>query len=277
MQNGKMFVVATPIGNLGDITIRAIDTLKNSDVIMAEDTRYTRGLLTHLGICTKLLSLNSHNEVSKLQYILQTLQTGKNIALVVDAGTPLISDPGGIIVSQLKKADIQVIPIPGPSALICALSASGNINKRFTFEGFLSSKRMSRKNELDSLKYEDRTMVFYEAPHRLLQTLRDMEEVFGKDRRMTLAKELTKIHENIISGTILDIILWIEEDELRQKGEFVLIVYRAHENKSDEEYIKLVLQALLKKLSVKDAVETAHEITKCGKNKLYNLTKKIST
>ncbi|NQY43215.1 MAG: 16S rRNA (cytidine(1402)-2'-O)-methyltransferase [Legionellales bacterium] len=275
MQIGKLFVVATPIGNLDDITIRAIDILKKVDLIFAEDTRCTKKLLSHLGININLQSLNAHNEFAKKDHILHILEQGKDVALVADAGTPLVSDPGGTVISFLKERGVQIVPIPGPCALTCALSASGYITKGFIFEGFLSSKQSSRKKELLVLRDEKKILVFYEAPHRLLYTLIDMQNIFGKDRKITLAKELTKIHEKIIDGSIFDIISWLEEDELRKKGEFVIIVYPGYENNAEKENSRLILKSLLEKLSLRDAVDVAHEITDEGKNKLYNLAKEL--
>jgi len=219
--NGVLYLVSTPIGNLEDITLRAIRVLKEVDIIAAEDTRQTIKLLNHFEINKPLTSFFRHNESKKGEYIISLLETGKNIALVSDAGTPAISDPGEELVSMAIESGITVIPIPGPVAATSGLIVSGLPTGRFTFEGFLPMNKKNRKDRLEDLEREQRTMIFYEAPHKLKSTLKDMREFFG-NRRIALAREMTKLHEEIIRTTLDDAINMYEENS--PKGEFVLVV-----------------------------------------------------
>ncbi len=219
--NGKLYLCATPIGNLGDITYRCVEVLKEVDLIAAEDTRRTLGLINHLGIEKPLTSYFEHNKKEKGEYLISEMKSGKNIALVSDAGTPAISDPGEDLVRMCAEEGIQVIPIPGAVAGINALISSGLATQRFTFEGFLTVNKRGRQEHLTSLEGETRTMLFYEAPHKLLSTLRDMREHFG-NRKIALCRELTKIHEEILRTTLDDAIAMYEENAPR--GEFVLVI-----------------------------------------------------
>ena len=219
--NGNLYLVSTPIGNLEDITLRAIRILKEVDVIAAEDTRQTLKLLNHFDINKPLTSFFRHNENKKGEYIVSLLKEGKNIALVSDAGTPAISDPGEELVSLAIEEGITVIPVPGPVAATSGLIISGLPTGRFTFEGFLPMNKKNRKDRLESLEQEQRTMIFYEAPHKLKSTLKDMREFLG-DRKIALAREMTKIHEEVIRTTLDEAIIKYEEEN--PKGEFVLIV-----------------------------------------------------
>lgn len=226
--NGKLYLCATPIGNLGDITYRCVETLRSVDLIAAEDTRRTLGLLNHLEIEKPMTSYFEHNKKEKGEYLINEMKNGKNIALVSDAGTPAISDPGEDLVKMCAEQGIDVVPVPGAVAGINALISSGLSTQRFTFEGFLTVNRRGRMEHLSSLKNEQRTMIFYEAPHKLMSTLRDMLAVFG-DRRVTLCREITKIHEEFYRTTFSGAIARYEENPPR--GEFVLVI----EGKSHED------------------------------------------
>ena len=219
---GMLYLVPTPIGNLGDISIRCRETLEQADFIAAEDTRVTLKLLNHLGIKKSLVSYYEHNKASKGNVILDRILAGETCALVSDAGSPAISDPGEDLVKQCAEAGITVCAIPGPCAVITALSISGQSTGRFCFEGFLSTAKKSRREHLEALVGETRTMIFYEAPHKLLSTLEDMAEVFGSDRPISLCRELTKLHEEVVRTTLGEAI----EKYTAQppKGEFVLVV-----------------------------------------------------
>ncbi|WP_333870831.1 16S rRNA (cytidine(1402)-2'-O)-methyltransferase [Desulforamulus putei] len=218
---GVLYLCATPIGNLEDITLRALRVLKEADCIAAEDTRHTRKLLSHYEIHTPLVSYHSHSSESKEEHLIHRLLQGENIALVSDAGMPGISDPGADLVRQALQHGIEVIPVPGPSAAIAALVASGLPTHKFVFEGFLSNQRKTRRKQLQALRWEQRTMVFYESPHRLADTLRDMLAEWG-DRPCTVARELTKLHEEFKRGTLSELVEYYNEN--RPKGEITLIV-----------------------------------------------------
>lgn len=225
--SGTLYLCATPIGNLSDISVRLQQTLEMADIIAAEDTRHTVKLLNHLGLKKQQISYFEHNRREKGEQIVKLLKEGKNIALVSDAGTPAISDPGEELVALCAMEGINVVPIPGPVAAICALIVSGLPTGRFAFEGFLSVNKKSRMERLEEIKNEKRTLIFYEAPHKIRQTLKDLYEAFG-DREITLCRELTKIHEQTIRTTLSGA-QEIYSDEKPPKGEFVLVVAPAHE------------------------------------------------
>ncbi|MCK4608552.1 MAG: 16S rRNA (cytidine(1402)-2'-O)-methyltransferase, partial [Gammaproteobacteria bacterium] len=222
-----LYIVATPIGNLGDITLRALEILKQVDYVAAEDTRHSKNLLTHFSIKKPMLALHDYNEKESSKTLLHHLQQGADIALVSDAGTPLISDPGYHLVTMLRAAGIKIVPIPGACAAIVALAAAGLPTDKFIFEGFLPAKTTARTARLTAIQKETRTMVFYEAPHRLLKSLDDFITVFGADRMAVLAKELTKQFETIYHANLEEIKTWLTADPKRQKGEFVLLVHGA--------------------------------------------------
>ena len=245
--NGKLYLCATPIGNLGDITYRCVETLKSVDLIAAEDTRRTLGLLNHIDIEKPLTSYFEHNKKEKGEYLISEMKKGKNIALVSDAGTPAVSDPGEDLVKMCIEAEIDVVPVPGAVAGINALISSGFSTQRFTFEGFLTVNKRGRTEHLKSLSEEQRTMIFYEAPHKLLSTLRDMLRVLG-DRRIALCREITKLHEEFVRTTISDAINKYEENPPR--GEFVLVI----EGKKSED-IEAEREAVWQKMSVCEHVE----------------------
>lgn len=273
-ERGSLYIVATPIGNQEDITVRALNTLKAVDYILAEDTRHSMQLLNALGIKNKLNSFHAHNENDKSQYIIEDLQNGKSIALISDAGTPLISDPGYPLVKLARQYQIPVIPIPGPSAVISALSAAGVPCDTFLFMGFLPAKQNSRKSKLQTLCKEPHTLVFYESTHRIIDCLNDLIEVFGSECFMVLAKELTKTYENFIEGTPVDIKNWLLADAGHIKGEFVLIIPPRSIPSEDQDNESL-LQVLLKELPLKQAVSIASQLTQTKKNDLYEHALKL--
>lgn len=273
MTQQTLYVVATPIGNLGDITLRALETLKEVDVIAAEDTRHTSGLLTHFGIAKKLIAVHEHNEQKSAQILLERIQNGESVALVTDAGSPGISDPGAVVVDVLHDAGVKVVPIPGASAVIAALSASGIAENGFSFIGFLPASSSQRRKALESYKAIPHTLVFYEAPHRIIDCVADMAIVLGGERRMTIARELTKAFETIHRCALSDAQRWIEADANQQRGEFVLLVEAAPLKKEAavSEDAEQKLRVLLAELPLKQAVKLATEMTDAKKNDLYQL------
>ena len=268
---GMLYLVPTPIGNLGDISIRCRETLEQADFIAAEDTRVSLKLLNHLGIKKSLVSYFEHNKEQKGQMIVERILAGETCALVSDAGSPAISDPGEDLVKQCAAAGITVCAIPGPCAVITALSISGQATGRFCFEGFLSTSKKSRKDHLESLIGEQRTMIFYEAPHKLLATLESMAEVFGGDRGISLCRELTKLHEEVVRTTLSEAIAMYEEKP--PKGEFVLVVAGAapveKEAFTPEDAAQRVAQLMEEGLSRKDAVKQAAKELDLPKNVVY--------
>ena len=275
---GILYLVPTPIGNLGDISIRCRETLEQADFIAAEDTRVTLKLLNHLGIKKSLVSYYEHNKASKGDFIVERILNGETCALVSDAGSPAISDPGEELVKQCADAGITVCAIPGPCAVITALSISGQSTGRFCFEGFLSMSKKSRREHLESLTEEQRTMVFYEAPHKLVNTLEDMAAVFGKDRPLSLCRELTKLHEEVVRTTLGEA---IEKYSAQPpKGEFVLVVAGAPEKQkevftSDDAAGRV--RALMKTgMSRKDAVKQTAKELNLPKNVVYEAALQIN-
>lgn len=265
-----LYIVPTPIGNLADITARALTVLESVDTIAAEDTRHSRQLLQHFGIGTRCISLHQHNENQRGAQLLTMLEAGQSVALISDAGTPLISDPGYRLVSQIKAAGINVVPLPGACALTTALSAAGLPTERLTFEGFLPPKRGARVKALQALKAESRTLIFYESPKRVLATLENMLEVFGLDRRACLARELSKIHETIITSTLDELVRRVIADPNQQRGEIVLIVEGEQTVQSaDQAELDRVLEALLTELPVKKAATICAKLTGVAKNQAY--------
>ncbi len=271
--NGLLYVVATPIGNLSDITLRALEILKSVDAIAAEDTRHTSGLLSHFGIAKKLIAVHEHNEHQSAEKLLALLLAGQNIALVTDAGTPAVSDPGAIVVDLVRKAGIKVVPIPGASAVIAALSASGISQNGFLFYGFLPASGSARRKALEILKAQAVTLVFYEAPHRIIESVVDMAAVLGAERRITIAREITKTFETIYSCELSKAEAWLQADANQQRGEFVLLVEAAAIKDAAEipEDTVRVLKLLLADLPLKQAVQLTTEITGEKKNVLYEL------
>lgn len=259
---GVLYVVATPIGNLGDISVRAAEVLASVDMVAAEDTRMTQRLLSHLGLKKPLRSLHAHNEADHSEQFIGLLEQGKSVALVSDAGTPLISDPGFPLIRAAKQRGINVSPLPGPSALIAALSVSGLACHRFAFEGFLPSKKQARLTMLQALEAEPRTLVFYEATHRIVDSLKHMSEVFGGERPACVARELTKTFEQIETSTLAELVEWIQADANRQRGEFVVMVEGCALGGDELEAAdETLLVALLSELPVKPSSKLASKIT----------------
>jgi 16S rRNA (cytidine1402-2'-O)-methyltransferase len=269
---GKLYVVATPIGNLADISFRAVEILKQVDLIAAEDTRHIKMLLQHYGISNRLISLHQHNEDKASVGLLEKLREGLSIALVSDAGTPLLSDPGMPLVKMVKEAGIHVVPVPGACALIAALSASGLPITQFSFEGFPPRTSSARKAFFQEKLMCPTTWAFYESSHRILASLQDMAEVLPADRQIVIARELTKLHETIVKATLVEALKLVEQDDNMRKGEFVVIVDGATVDKN-EQIIGLeqekILRVLLTECSIKTAVAMAVEITGLRKKLLY--------
>jgi len=270
-QPGSLFVVATPIGNLKDISQRAIETLSQVDGIAAEDTRHSARLLEHYGITTPMVSLHEHNEASQAPKLVQRMLAGESLALISDAGTPLVSDPGLGLVRLAREAGLAVSPVPGASAAIAALSASGLPSDRFVFEGFLPAKSGARRKRLEVLAAETRTLIFYESPHRIVDSLADLAEVLGAERRAVVARELTKRFETVHGDSLAALSRWVVDDPDQQKGEFVVMVHGAEQADSHEldEQARHTIAALLEELSLKQAVSLAVKITGLKKNAVY--------
>lgn len=268
---GQLYVVATPIGNRADITERALQVLKSVACVLAEDTRHSGSLLRSLGIATPLQSLHEHNEQAQIEPLLARLRTGDDLALISDAGTPLISDPGFRIVQAARAAGVTVVPVPGPSALIAALSVAGLPTDRFVFEGFLSAKSMARRARLQALADEPRTLVFYESSHRIQETLADLAELFGTEREAVIARELTKAFEQVQGGSLAELNAWLAADSNHVRGEFVVLVAGAPAPVETDISAEAgrVLKLLLKEMPVKQAAAMAAEITGARKNALY--------
>ena len=273
MAEGILYCVATPIGNLEDITARALRILAEVSKVYAEDTRVTRRMFTHFGIQNTLESLHDHNETSRVAQIQRELAEGMNVALVSDAGTPLISDPGYKLVNALGAAGCKIVPVPGASALIAALSVAGLPTDRFAFEGFLPAKSVSRRKLLTGLETESRTLVFYESSHRIADLLEDMLAVFGGERQIVVLRELTKLYESIYRGTATEILQHMAADSDRSRGEFVVVVAGKVCDESADALAVLnadkVLAVLLEVLPVKQAAAVAARLTGLPKNQLY--------
>jgi len=277
IHSGTLYVVATPIGNLQDITLRALEVLKAVDVIAAEDTRHTSGLLSHYAIRKKLVAVHEHNEHQSAEQLLARLRAGESVALVTDAGTPGISDPGAVVVDIVRQAGIAVVPVPGASAVIAALSASGIRQNGFSFIGFLPASGSQRRKMLESLKEQKTTLVFYEAPHRVVESVEDMASVLGSERNITVARELTKTFETFHSCRLDEAVAWLQADPNQQRGEFVLLVESLPEAESAEiaPEVDRVLRLLMAELPLKQAVKLTAEISGEKKNALYEYGLKI--
>ncbi|WP_200173007.1 16S rRNA (cytidine(1402)-2'-O)-methyltransferase [Ectothiorhodospira shaposhnikovii] len=271
IEAGILYVVATPIGNLSDMSRRALQVLGEVDLIAAEDTRHTGRLLTHFGLATPRVSLHEHNEEQQVPALVSRLAGGESIALVSDAGTPLISDPGFRLVAAAREAGIRVSPIPGSCALIAALSASGLPSDRFLFEGFLPARGQGRRKRLQALRETPCTLIFYESSHRIGDSLADMAEVFGGDRRAVVARELTKTFEQLQGDTLAGLVQWLVEDANHGRGEFVVLVSGAPRQEAGELTMEAerVLRLLLGELPLKAAARLAAEITGVSRNALY--------
>lgn len=268
---GTLYVVATPIGNLRDISLRALDVLGNVDVIAAEDTRTTAHLLAYHSIARKMMTVHQHNERTAAKKVINLLAQGNSVALVTDAGTPGISDPGAILVRLAQEQGCNVVPVPGANAAVCALSGAGIAVAHFLFYGFLPASAGSRRQELETLKSQLYTLVFYETPHRILECIADLVEVLGPRRQLVIARELTKLFETIHICTLDSALAWLQADTDRQKGEFVLILSGAEAPKTKElsDRARHTLNILLREMPLKQAVKLATDITGESKNMLY--------
>lgn len=267
MSKGRLYVVSTPIGNLEDITLRALDTLKKVDYIACEDTEHSLKLLNHYRITKPLISYWSEKEKVRAEEIIQKIKSGHSVALISDAGTPGISDPGAVVISRAIEEDIEIIPVPGPSALIAALSVSGLSSEEFTFVGFLPVKQSQRRKKLLELSSERRTLVFYEAPHRIIQSLYDMLEILG-DRYTAVARELTKIYEEVIRGRLSEVLEKLENSKIA--GEYVIVLEGAVETqKNINEAVKEVKELIKKGKGRKEAVRIISELYGISKKELY--------
>lgn len=265
---GKLYLIPTPIGNLDDITYRAINTLRDVDVVFAEDTRVTINLLKHFDISKKVESCHKYTEMKNKDKIINILKSGKNIGYVTDRGTPLISDPGNVIVDAVIEENITVIALPGPSALLPALNMSGISNERFLFYGFLQSKSSLAKKELIDLKEEKYSIILYESPHRILNTLELIFDVFG-DRKIAVVREISKLYEEVIRGRVSEVISLA--DNIR--GEIVLVIEGNNNIEDNNDYEKLINELIDKGYSKRDAVKEIAERYNVSKNKLYNMVK----
>ncbi len=276
---GRLFVVATPIGNLDDISRRAIEVLGSVDLILAEDTRHSAALLSRYGIKTRVSAFHEHNEAKKNDAVIAKLEGGLDAAIISDAGTPLINDPGYQLVRTAHRRGVQVIPIPGPSAVLAALCASGLPTDRFRFEGFLPARRDARRRRLEALACAPETLVILESPHRVLATLEDLAEIFGAARQAAIAKELTKVFETVRMDSLEALHAWLSERAERQKGEFVIVVSGSEGNDKDVqvEANRQLLATLLKELPLKTAVRLAATISGASRNRLYALALELGS
>lgn len=268
-QNGTLYIVATPIGNLTDITAHAIDCLKSVAIIACEDTRTSGKLLNHFNIPTKTWAYHDHNAEVQTPKLIEILQSGQSIALISDAGTPLISDPGFRLVRACHQAGIKVSPVVGASAAIAALSVAGLPSDKFYFYGFLPTKTAGRQSELTKIKDLTATLIFYEAPHRIVECIDDMITVLGDNRQVTFCREITKTFETIYPSTLSELKQFVASDANQQKGEMVLVVAGANDSVNDEDKHDALLKRLLQDLSLKKAAQLASDITGAKKNALY--------
>ncbi|WP_066014021.1 16S rRNA (cytidine(1402)-2'-O)-methyltransferase [Endozoicomonas atrinae] len=273
MSDSLLYIVSTPIGNLGDMTPRAIEVLRQVDVIAAEDTRHSKRLMNHFGIDTPLIPCHDHNERHQAEMIVRRMKAGETVALISDAGTPLISDPGFYLVRLVRDAGFRVVPIPGACAFIAALSVSGLPTDRFYFEGFLPAKGAGRRKRIESLAAFSSTWGVYESPHRIMELLEDLETVLGGDRYIALAREVTKTFETVMAGTVSDIQVVLRSDSNQQRGEFVVLI-EGYKEEGDSEIspeTKKMLQRLMEDLPIKKAAAVVADLTGLRKKDLYEL------
>jgi 16S rRNA (cytidine1402-2'-O)-methyltransferase len=264
-----LYVVATPIGNLADIGLRALDVLRAAELVACEDTRHARPLLDHHGVKTQLLAVHQHNEQQVAARLIEAIVAGKRVALISDAGTPGVSDPGARTVAAVQAAGHRVIPIPGANAAVTALSASGLMDEHFHFVGFLPAKVGARRTALESLVAVPSALVFYEAPHRVVETVADLLDIFGAERELVIARELTKLFEQIVRLPLADAPAWLAADSNHVRGEFVLIVSSPAPREGLDAETERVLKLLLAELPTKQAAKLAAQISGAGKNELY--------
>lgn len=271
LSGGTLYIVATPIGNLDDLSSRAIAVLSKASLVAAEDTRHSGRMLQAIGVETKMIALHDHNERDRAERVLQALEEGSDVALISDAGTPLISDPGFVLVREARRRGLRVSPIPGPCAIIAALCAAGLPTDRFTFEGFLPSKKGARRTLLERLSADAATLVFYESPHRILEAVADIADAMGPGRELVIARELTKTFETFYAGPASEVLQTLQDDPHGSRGEFVVMIHGAQKEAADEgmEEVDRVLKLLLTELPVKKAAKLGSEITGKAKNDLY--------
>lgn len=270
-ETATLYIVATPIGNLDDISARALQCLRQVDLIAAEDTRHSKNLLNHFGVDTPLISLHEHNEVERVAELINRLQQGENIALICDAGTPLLSDPGYVLVRTARERSITVSPIPGPSAITAALSAAGLPTDAFYFAGFAPARKKARRERLLELSQLGCTIVFFESTHRIIDLLNDIVAQLGATQRMAIARELTKRFETILSGQAGDLLLRLNADKDQQRGEFVVLLSFDKKIEYDDRELGKTLNILLKELPLKQAAKLAAKLTGASRNQAYNL------
>lgn len=272
-QLGTLYIVATPLGHLQDMSLRAVDILQTVQLIAAEDTRHSLPLLQHYSIKTPIISLHNYNEKERIDQLQTKLQKGESIALISDAGTPLISDPGFLLVKKMRETGIKIVPIPGACAAISALCVSGLPTDRFIFEGFLPQRASLRQARLSALIHETGTMIFYEAPHRILTFLQELQTIFGEKRSAVIARELTKLFETVLTGTLQELYETVKKDTNQQKGEIVILVAGKAKNNEEEidAEIKRVLRILLTNCPLRQAVEMAAKLTSFKKNRIYDI------
>jgi 16S rRNA (cytidine1402-2'-O)-methyltransferase len=275
VQPGHLYVVATPIGNLGDLSPRALKILDGVDVIAAEDTRVTGALLAHFGVRKKMLPLHEHNEDEASRDVLDQLRKDRSVALVSDAGTPLVSDPGFPLVREARRVGIPVVAVPGPSAAIAALSISGLASDSFVFAGFLTPREEARKHRLEQLAAETRTVILYESTHRIVDTVRALAEVLDTERRVCLAREITKLYEESHTATAPELLRWLQADENRQRGEFVLVLEGADPAATAPREAERIVRVLLKELGASKAAKLAAELTGLPRKELYAIAVRL--
>ena len=274
---GSLFIVSTPIGNLADISGRALDVLAKVDCILAEDTRHSKRLLNHYGISTSLRSCHEHNEASMVDWVVKQINDGKNLALISDAGTPLISDPGFVLVRSLRQLDHQVVAVPGASSIIAALSIAGLPTDSFIFDGFLSSKSSARQTQYAKYRQQTRTVVLLESSHRIVASIDDLISQLGGDRFIVIARELTKRFETVLSGSAQKIADMLKDDEDQTRGEFVLMIAGVPKQADTDVELEQMLRVLLAEVSVKQATKIAVKMTGQRKNDVYQLALKLKS
>lgn len=273
-QTAALYIVPTPIGNYSDITSRAIEVLNQVSLIACEDTRHSGKLLSHFGISTRKTAIHDHNERDRAQWIVEQLTAGQSVALISDAGTPLISDPGYHLVKHVREAGHKVVPLPGACAAITALSASGLPSDRFSFEGFLPAKEKGRLDKLSALQQDPRTLIFYESPHRIVQSLESIVKALGEDRQIVMAREVTKTFETFLSGTAAEVLAMVLADDNQQKGEIVLMCHGFIQQQEEDAIPKVAIETLTllaAELPLKKAAAIAAQIHGLKKNALYKL------
>lgn len=269
--SGVLYIVATPIGNLADISHRALKVLANVSCVLAEDTRHSKRLFNHYGISTKLKACHEHNELGLVSWVAAQLEEGHDLALISDAGTPLISDPGFVIVRALRKLGYEICAVPGPSSIIAALSIAGLATDSFVYDGFLPAKSAARKTQLANYLEQTRTIVVLESSHRIINCLDDIAEVLGNQRRVVIAREITKKFETVLDGTVAELVVKLAEDPDQSRGEFVLMIEGAPLLEKDQAELGALLRVLLSEVSMKQASSIAAKITGSRKNEVYEL------